>query len=574
MSKLKISDDLSLPLDAVTQTIAILARKRVGKTYTASVIAEEFIEAKIPIVVLDPTGAWWGLRSSADGKHEGYPVIIIGGGHADVPLEETAGKVIADLVVDHPGFYIIDFSQIESDAACQRFATDFAKRFYFRKERNRFAVHMFIDEADVFIPQNPFGEEKRMLHAFDVIVRRGGIRGIGCTMITQRPAVLNKNVLTQCETLIALQISGSQDVDAIEHWMRVHGTKEQKSEFLSTIGSLQMGVAWFWSPSWLQKFERIHIRERRTFNSSATPKAGEKTVIPPKLAAIDIEKLGKEIKATVERIQANDPKELKRQIASLQKQVDAKPLPVLQKTETKTVEKFALKEGQLSRAEKLADRIVELQQQFAASVAEIASAVKLTRQPLSPARPTIQPVRQVTSPVPVRQPIQREHANGDALADVPGGAFRRVMIALAQRPGLTDAQICVRASISANSSTLSVTLSKARKSGWIRDDGQQRFLTDDGYAALGLFDPLPEGADLLRHWLNELGDSAQSRVLRIVADAYPNPLDDPAIIEKSGISPTSSTLSVAKSRLRSLELIQYPSRGLTLASEELFDVVT
>lgn len=38
-TELKISPTLSLPIDAATQTIAIVARKRVGKTYTASVIA-------------------------------------------------------------------------------------------------------------------------------------------------------------------------------------------------------------------------------------------------------------------------------------------------------------------------------------------------------------------------------------------------------------------------------------------------------------------------------------------------------------------------------------------------------
>lgn len=110
MKKLRVFTDYDLPLETATQTIAIVARKRVGKTYLASVLAEEFIKNGIPIVVLDPTGAWWGLRSSADGKREGFPVIIIGGAHADVPLEEHSGKVIADLVVDNPGFYIIDFS--------------------------------------------------------------------------------------------------------------------------------------------------------------------------------------------------------------------------------------------------------------------------------------------------------------------------------------------------------------------------------------------------------------------------------------------------------------------------------
>src|SRR5437899_680610 len=96
---LRISGDLVLPLNFVTKTAAILAQRRKGKTYTASVIAEEMVAAKQPFVALDPTGAWYGLRASADGKHEGLPVVILGGQHGDVPLERTGGRLIADLVV-------------------------------------------------------------------------------------------------------------------------------------------------------------------------------------------------------------------------------------------------------------------------------------------------------------------------------------------------------------------------------------------------------------------------------------------------------------------------------------------
>jgi hypothetical protein len=65
MSKLRIATNLTLPLDFVTQTQAILAMRRRGKTYTASVQAEELLKAGQQIVVIDITGAWWGLKSSA-----------------------------------------------------------------------------------------------------------------------------------------------------------------------------------------------------------------------------------------------------------------------------------------------------------------------------------------------------------------------------------------------------------------------------------------------------------------------------------------------------------------------------
>src|SRR5262245_12978642 len=126
---LKLSNDLSLPIDAVTQTFAILAKRGVGKTHTASVMAEEMLAAGQPIVVYDPTGAWWGLKSSADGKQPGYPVVVFGGEHADVPLEETAGATVAAVIVEKRIPAILDCGLMRKGARI-RFMTDFCETLY------------------------------------------------------------------------------------------------------------------------------------------------------------------------------------------------------------------------------------------------------------------------------------------------------------------------------------------------------------------------------------------------------------------------------------------------------------
>jgi hypothetical protein len=50
------------------------------------------------VVIVDPKGDWWGLRSAADGHSPGLPIVILGGERGDVPLEVGAGEVIAKLV--------------------------------------------------------------------------------------------------------------------------------------------------------------------------------------------------------------------------------------------------------------------------------------------------------------------------------------------------------------------------------------------------------------------------------------------------------------------------------------------
>src|SRR5438132_10537315 len=104
MSKLHIGTKetggaFTLPADAVTQAIACLGRRGSGKTNTAVVMVEELLKAKNVIVWIDPVGVAWGLRSSRDGKDAGFPVLIMGGEHADVPLQATAGKTVAQFLV-------------------------------------------------------------------------------------------------------------------------------------------------------------------------------------------------------------------------------------------------------------------------------------------------------------------------------------------------------------------------------------------------------------------------------------------------------------------------------------------
>jgi hypothetical protein len=68
------------------------ARGRASKSYTARREirwnrAAQYKAHGQQVVIVDPKGDWWGIRSSADGKAPGLPVVILGGERGDVPLE-------------------------------------------------------------------------------------------------------------------------------------------------------------------------------------------------------------------------------------------------------------------------------------------------------------------------------------------------------------------------------------------------------------------------------------------------------------------------------------------------------
>ena len=202
---------------------------------------------------------------------------------------------------------------------------------------NREALHLFIDEADAWAPQRTVGNlAPRLLGAMEDLVRRGRARGLGITMITQRSASINKDLLTQIEVMIAKRTIAPQDRDAIEAWVKVHGTPERQKVMMDSLASLPKTRAWFWSPSWPDGvsnglFQCVTIRKLETLDSSATPEVGAKRIAPKKLAAVDLQKLGERMAETIERAKAEDPRELRRKVAELQKQLAAKTGPTVLK---------------------------------------------------------------------------------------------------------------------------------------------------------------------------------------------------------------------------------------------------
>lgn len=542
-----ISPDLSLPIDAVTQTFAILAKKGSGKTYSGSVLAEEMLSAGQVVVAVDPTGAWWGLRSSADGKKPGFPIVVFGGDHGDLPLNPLAGEMIAQAIAAKRFSAVLDLSLLRKGESV-RFVTAFMETLY---RLNREPLHLFIDEADDLCPQRMQGDEARMVGAVEDVVKRGRKKGIGCTLITQRPADLNKQVLTQCEVLFALNISHPKDIAPINEWVRVHADESQAKQMIADLPSLPKGEGWIWSPSWLNEFKRIKIRKRTTYDSGATPTVGQTRIEPKRLAEIDVTALGEQMAKLAGEAKANDPKELKRRIAELEK---AKKPTIVTTEQLKVAEKLGYNDG-------FHDAI----EQVKASMAGVFENVSKWKRPFT-AVTAKQPVTNAIHPPTAHTSSTR---SSEPTSEVGKGGLRRILIALAQRPGLNNRQIGVRAGLSSSSGTFSTYLSTARKSGWIRDEGEQRFITDDGLAALGDYEPLPSGQALLRHWLAELGNSGAARILLALAEYHPHELNYEQIGVKAGISHTSGTFGTYLSKLRTLELIQ-GGRGMLKASDELF----
>ena len=273
----------------VTETCGILARKGRGKTYLAMVMAEELLRScyEIPFVVLDPTGCWYGLLANSQGAPSDNRVVLLGGERGHYSLPPSAGRLVARFVVECKLPTVLDMS-LMSAAEQHGFVADFAEELYLK---NRTVLHVFVDEADVFAPQRldkSSRQHGRCLSAIDNMVRRGRFRGIGNTLVSQRPAVIHKNILSQVGSMFFLQMLAPQDLDAVESWLHTNIHWEIRDACRADIPILGLGEVYFMRGGDRPMFRKFTVRTKTTFDSSHTPKLNEK-VVAAKLAQLSPE---------------------------------------------------------------------------------------------------------------------------------------------------------------------------------------------------------------------------------------------------------------------------------------------
>ena len=85
-------------------------------------------------------------------------------------------------------------------------------------------LHLVLDEADMWAPQRPLPDAYALLGRIEEIVRRGRVRGFLPWLITQRPAVVHKDVLSQADILIAMKLTSSQEcgMPLVTGWAEPH----------------------------------------------------------------------------------------------------------------------------------------------------------------------------------------------------------------------------------------------------------------------------------------------------------------------------------------------------------------
>jgi hypothetical protein len=186
------------------------------------------------------------------------------------------------VVGSRPLSFVLDLSSMGSEEQ-HLFVADFGDELY---RRNRSAIHVFFDEADIFAPQKCDGSSKhhkRCLGVMDNLTRRGRFKGIGDTLISQRAAVVNKNLLTQVGSMFFLQMAAPQDLAAVTSWLHENIPADAKESCRTNLPVLAVGVSYYLRGGDEYVFRRFKVKTRSTYDSSRTPKHGEVREEPEKV---------------------------------------------------------------------------------------------------------------------------------------------------------------------------------------------------------------------------------------------------------------------------------------------------
>jgi len=554
---------IPLPPEELAQHIIVLGKTGSGKSSKMRVLVENLLEREQPVCILDPKGDWWGIKSSHDGKHAGYPVVIFGGEHADVPLNPRAGAAVAELIATGNRPSLLDMGGWMVGERT-RFFVDFASNFF---RLTRGARHLVIDEVHNFAPQGRVldVDAGKMLHWSNRLASEGRGKGITLIAASQRPQKVHKDFVTSCETLIACRVIHKLDRDAVKDWIDGCADAQKGRDVLQQLATMRREEAWVWSPEIEFGPERVTFPMFRTYDSFK-PQLANVTKLAG-WATVDLDEVRGKLSQVVKEVESNDPKLLKQRIAELEAQV-ARPRELAMDVDLlERSKRQAQTLGAEQRDAAWSKALDELFQSFRAELEKFADAMHFrfhATLPVAQANRTASERREPSpSPTPVYNPAE---GNG---ATAGGGAKRRIMIALAQHPaGVTARKLGILSDVTPGGSTWRGAFAALRREQLIIEVGDVIQLSETGRLALGDYAPLPTGDALRQHWLRKMGHGTRREILQLILEAYPKEISAQRIAERVGVERGGSTWRGHMARLRGLDLVS--GSDMLRARDELF----
>ena len=227
---------IKLPLEILYQVMFISGKRGSGKSYTAAVLMEEFERLGLQFVCFDALDAH-GYLNQLDGIERIEPQ----------PGDGINMKKLVSKLKVSPKSLIINLSQLPLDNQ-QQLVSDYCEAILDTDIGGKGLMTLF-EECQDFVPQ--IGRPS----SYASIVRLcklGRASGYGVSLISQRPAAVSKEALSQASVYCCHNIINTKDLDALKDQLSFGSDKESIKKILQGITYSKAGEAVMYSPEFFR----------------------------------------------------------------------------------------------------------------------------------------------------------------------------------------------------------------------------------------------------------------------------------------------------------------------------------
>ncbi|MFP9192454.1 helicase HerA domain-containing protein [Natronosalvus vescus] len=249
-------DDVTLPVvELLTGRGFVTGKSGSGKSNTASVIAEELLEAGFPLLIVDTDGEYYGLKEEYEMLHAGADE------ECDIQIGPEHAEQMASLALEENVPVILDVSGYLDEEEADKLLRETARQLFVKEKKLKKPFLLVVEEVHEYIPEGGgMGETGRLLIK---IGKRGRKHGLGILGISQRPADVKKDFITQANWLVWHRLTWENDTKVVG---RIIDT--EYSELVSELDDGQAFIQMDWMDAGVSK---IQFRRKRTFDAGATP---------------------------------------------------------------------------------------------------------------------------------------------------------------------------------------------------------------------------------------------------------------------------------------------------------------
>jgi len=247
--------EVSLPVvELLTGRGFITGKSGSGKSNTASVVAEKLLDSALGILIVDVDGEYYGLKEEYEILHAGAD------DECDIVVSPEHAEKLAGLALEQNVPIILDVSGYLDEATANELLLEVVRHLFAKEKRLKKPFLLVVEECHEYIPEGGgMDETGKMLIK---VGKRGRKHGLGIVGISQRPADVKKDFITQCDWLCWHRLTWDNDTAVVG---RILG-----STYASAVEDLDDGEA-FLMTDWDESIRRIQFHRKHTFDAGATP---------------------------------------------------------------------------------------------------------------------------------------------------------------------------------------------------------------------------------------------------------------------------------------------------------------